>query len=161
MKVYFVFQGAEYDNEVRGGYLWAAKRTESGAPAPHHWQRLTKLRTGDIVLHGILQGVIAVSVVTRESYDWKRPGQDRIGWRVDCQGCLLKNFLFTMDYREQIIEYCSPLQYQPFNKNGKGNQGYLFEISRRLAMVLLRDIVAKNPDILTRLEGFQQALESV
>ena len=78
-----------------------------------------------------------------------------------CQGCLLKNFLLTMDYREQIVEYCSPLPYQPFNKHGKGNQGYLFEISRRLAMVLLRDIVANNPEVLTRIEGFQQALENV
>lgn len=159
--VYFVFQGKEYLKELKQWYLWAAHTTPTGGEAPHHWRRLAQLKPGDIVFHGVAQAVLAVSIVTSESYSWQRPDQDRLGWRVDCQGCILKNPVFIQAYHREIVEYCSALPYQPFNKHGKGNQGYLFDISRRLAKLFLKDIVENNPKIFDCLKDFQMVLEEI
>lgn len=159
--IYFVFQGQEYLKELKQWYLWAAHTTPTGGEAPHHWRRLAKLQPGDIVFHGVARAVFAVSLVTSASYSWQRPDQDRLGWRVDCQGCILSEPLLTLVYSKEIVEYCSALPYQPFNKHGKGNQGYLFDISRRLAKLFLKDIVENNPKIFERIEGFEKALQEI
>ena len=90
-KTYYVFQGVEYFNELGQGYLWAAKRNSSGGEAPFHWRNLTRLREGDVILHGVWQGVVCVSLVTKEHYDWVRDGETREGWRVDCRGYILSS----------------------------------------------------------------------
>lgn len=38
-------------------------------------------------------------------------------------------------------------KYSPFNKNGAGNQGYLFPLSNELAKLLLSEIKKNNGNI--------------
>ena len=160
--VYYVFQGAEYFNELGQGYLWAAKRNSTGGEAPFHWRNLTRLKEGDIILHGVWQGVVCVSLVTREHYDWVRPGESRVGWRVDCKGYLLKEHPVVLSgYREQIISYCSQFTHQPFNRNGTGNQGYLYELNMPLARLFLEDVMRNNPSILGEFPGFREAMKEL
>ena len=39
-------------------------------------------------------------------------------------------------------------EHAPFNKNGMGNQGYLFYIRKKLAQIFAEDILKNNPKII-------------
>lgn len=140
--VYFVFQGGAFNSEMRAGYIQAPLESAGGF-VPHHWERLAYLRAGDVILHCVGGVILAVSVVKGVSYQ----ATNHLGQkcrRVDCDYHIFKNSLNLDNYRSEIIHYCANRQYQPFNKNGTGNQGYLFDINKDLAVLFLRDIVNKN-----------------
>ena len=48
---FFVFQGNMYEEECRGGYIWAPIANKDGLSF-HHWDRLMDIRQGDIIFHG-------------------------------------------------------------------------------------------------------------
>ena len=48
---FFVFQGSMYEEECRGGYIWAPIANKDGLSF-HHWDRLMDIRQGDIIFHG-------------------------------------------------------------------------------------------------------------
>lgn len=48
---FFVFQGATFDRESHGGYIWAPIANRAGNSF-HHWDRLLDVRKGDIIFHG-------------------------------------------------------------------------------------------------------------
>jgi len=54
----------------------------------------------------------------------------------------IKNDL--LKYKKEIIKYCPNYEYQPFNKNGTGNQGYLFDICKEIAKLFISEIVMSN-----------------
>ena len=145
--VYFVFQNKEFRDEFASGVI-KAPYYDKGGFTPHHWLRLTNVKKGDVILHGVTECVLAISEAKGPCYDfYYRDG--RQGRMVDCEYHVLENPLVTDRYREEIIEYCSQYKYQPFNKNGDGNEGYLFDICHEVAKRFISDIVARNPSLAT------------
>lgn len=58
-RFYYVFQGVTYERELTRQYLSAPFVDK---PKIHHWERMSKVRPGDIILHGALHGyIVAVS----------------------------------------------------------------------------------------------------
>ena len=57
--------------------------------------------------------------------------------------------LFRSQYKNEIINSCSGYKYQPFDKNGNGRMGYLFDLNDELAGVFSRALVKENPTLLT------------
>lgn len=149
-RFYFVFQGASYEEECSEGYIYAPK---SGR---HHWERLAELDIGDFIFHAAKGRIFAVSVAEGKGYDYKRSDYSGMGRRVDCIYCMLDRPLDTSIFRNEILTYTN--QYSPFNKNGTGNQGYLFYINKILASIFLEEIMRTNPniaDIIKRLYEFK------
>lgn len=149
---FFVFQGATYDRESRGGYIWAPISNKSGNTF-HHWDRLLDVRPGDIILHGYDGYVQAVSTAIGACYDCNQPVElsseelwDEEGRRVDCDYIKIRNPIKTADFVEDIIRLCN-VKYAPFDRNGSGNMGYLFEIDRNLARIFLRASIGYNPHL--------------
>ena len=50
-------------------------------------------------------------------------------------------------YKDTIKEYCN-VKYAPFDKDGNGNMGYLFDIDPRLAAFFVQEIAKKNAGII-------------
>ncbi|HEX3016758.1 MAG TPA: hypothetical protein VHP31_02765 [Caproicibacter sp.] len=62
-------------------------------------------------------------------------GQD--GRRVDCDYIPIKNPVKTSMFLDDILRLCN-VKYSPFDRDGNGNMGYLYEIDRELARIFLR-----------------------
>lgn len=141
-KVYYVFQGKSYDNERRFGYIWAPANK-----GIHHWDRLKELKPGDIIFHGAYGAIQALSEVIKAPYYDTFPFNpiEGIGHKVDCRYYPLQYPIVTKSYCDEIKKYAG--YHTPFNKNGTGNQGYLFELNLRLAQYFLGVIVRYNPDV--------------
>lgn len=150
---FFVFQNSTFDRECQGGYLWAPVTNKTGDTF-HHWDRLLDVHPGDIILHGYNGYVQAVSIARAACYNCLQPKElrtedswDLDGRRVDSDYVMLQHPIKTADYVDDIVRLCNT-KYAPFNKNGTGNQGYLFEINRDMAKIFLRAAVAANPTLM-------------
>lgn len=149
---FYVFQGNTFDRESKGGYLWAPLCSKDGG-TPHHWTRMLDVQKGDIILHGCNAQVQAVSIARDKCYDCIQPSElrteelwEQAGRRIDCEYLVLDRSIRTADYVDDILRLCN-VKYAPFDKDGNGNMGYLYEINRELARIFLRGIVKANPQL--------------
>lgn len=152
--IFFCFQGKQFVHEVQGGYIFAGLD-----PSISHWARLKHVKEGDIIFHGGMQGILAISIVQGDCFIAKRPEEhylandkkDAEGLMVKTKYRLLKNPLIILEYRQEIIKLQGDHHGKgyPFNKNGKGNQGYLFNLNKNLAKFFVEEIVKINPSIIT------------
>lgn len=148
--VFFVFQGNTFERECEGGYIWAPVYDKSGSQ-PHHWARLEDIRKGDIILHGCDAHIKAISVARDICYSAAQPEElqsedlwEQNGRRVDCEYIRINNPIKTSQFREDIVRLCQA-KYSPFDKDGNGNMGYLYEINRELAKIFIKASIENNP----------------
>lgn len=148
--VFFVFQGNTFERECEGGYIWAPVYDKSGSQ-PHHWARLEDVRKGDIILHGCDAHIKAISMVKDSCYGAAQPEElqsedlwEQNGRRVDCEYIRINNPIKTSQFREDIVRLCQA-KYSPFDKDGNGNMGYLYEINRELAKIFIKASIENNP----------------
>lgn len=146
---FYVFQGNTYDRESRGGYIWAPISNKAGYTF-HHWDRLLDIREGDIILHGCNGYIQAVSTARGECYECAQPEElrqedmwDHNGRRVDCDYVIIKNPVKTSMFLDDILRL-SNVKYAPFDKDGNGNMGYLYELNRELARIFMRGSTKRN-----------------
>ena len=147
---FFVFQGSMYEEECRGGYIWAPVANKEGL-TQHHWDRLLDVWPGDVIFHGFDGYIQAISTARGECYDCIQPEELRSedlwepeGRRVDCEYIQIPHPIKTALVQDDILRF-SNVKYSPFNKYGTGNQGYLFELNKELARIFLRETVKRNP----------------
>jgi len=147
---FFVFQGSTFDRESRGGYIWAPVANRAGLSF-HHWDRLLDIRPGDIIFHGCDGFIQAISTARNECYDCHQPEELRSedlwepeGRRVDCEYILIKNPIKTTLVKDDILRLCN-VKYAPFDRDGNGNMGYLYELNRELARIFIKETVKRNP----------------
>ena len=150
---FFVFQGTTFDRESRHGYMWAPITNKEGQSF-HHWDRLLDVRKGDIILHGCDGHIQAISIAIDRCYESSQPKElvsedlwDMEGRRVDCDYTIITRPIKTANYVDEILKYCN-VKYAPFDKNGSGNMGYLYEINRNLARFFIKETANFNPYIL-------------
>lgn len=151
---YLVFQGDTYNEERTGQFIWAPKYTKDGRTM-HHWDRLMDVREGDVIFHcsdGYIQAISRVKAFFEESArpdhttgDWTNWEKD--GRRVDCDYHVLKTPIKHGAYKDKILEYCN-VKYAPFDKDGNGNMGYLFDLNQCLAAFFIQEIAKKNPKVI-------------
>ncbi len=147
---FYVFQGDTFNIESRGGFIWAPQLGYAGNRV-FHWENMKLVKIGDIILHGCDAKVVAVSTAVSDCYECERPKErdfedswNNEGWRVDLQYIVFENPIKTSDYVPEILEYCKA-KYSPFDRDGNGNLGYLYELNRELARVFLRAAIRSNP----------------
>ena len=141
IRVFWVFQNQTYLEESSEEYIFAAFH------GPHHWERLADVRQDDIIIHCYHAEVVAISRALDSAYSWKRY-DGLVGRRIDCEYHELVNGIRTAERKAQNIELCSGVLYQPFNKLGTGNEGYLYEMTSELRDYYLSEIVKYNSYIL-------------
>jgi conserved domain protein len=151
---YLVFQGDTYDEEMRGEFIWAPKFSKDGRTM-YHWDRLMDVREGDVIFHSADGLIQAISRAKGSCIDCPRPGQNSGEWlnwendgrEVQLDYYVLKAPLKHGDYKEKILEYCN-VKYAPFDKDGNGNMGYLYDLNADLAAFFIQEIAKRNPDVL-------------
>lgn len=147
---YLVFQGDTYEEERKGQFIWAPKYTKAGGTC-HHWDRLIEVRPGDIIFHCSNGYIRALSIVKDRCVDSARPDQTTGDWtqwekdgrRVDCEYYVLDVPIKHGEHKNVIREYCN-VKYAPFDKDGNGNMGYLFDLDRKLALYFLEVAAGDN-----------------
>lgn len=89
--IYFVFQGKSFDTECNGGYIWAPILNKVNDHM-HYWDRLIKLRSGDIILHSSNGYINAISEVCDKYFECEIPKEllkdviyNRKGRMVKCK----------------------------------------------------------------------------
>ena len=142
MKFFVVFQGDTYEEERDLSCLWAPKLDKRGGEQHHH-KRLLDINIGDRVIHLKDRKIMAISTAIRKAYDaecpreFKRQNFSSDGRMVDLELTELDDQINVNDIFDKIRDYL-PEKYSPFIKhNGKGNQGYLFEISANIFNIIL------------------------
>jgi hypothetical protein len=155
--IFWVFQGKEFLKELSQGYLLAPCK-DAGGKVPSHWAMLNNVNKGDIIFHGVAQGIIAVGIATSVCFETQIKTENRPGYQVNCKSFTIKNPLITKNYKKDILSTCSNYKYQPFDKNGNGRQGYLFDLNDRLAGIFARDICKKNPELLNQIPEISELL---
>lgn len=152
MSYYIVFQNKTYHEELAGGYLWAPKKTSSGKEI-FHWSNMTKVKKGDIIFSMYKRKLVSVNTAKDRCIDANRPTDldsinlwEKEGWIINTEYNVLKNPIAIDDYIEEILDLCQE-KYAPFTKQGKGSQGYLFEISNEMGKYLLELASNKNDNI--------------
>lgn len=143
MKCWLVMQGATFEEEFQGNFLWAPHHNEAGN-CMFYWSNMRRLRPGDIVLSYVNLHIRAISVVQRLPMDapkppsWKSkaPNWSNIGW----QAKLDYEKIDPIDLRPlwpTLVER-SQKKYSAFNtQRVSGNQGYLYELTPEAADVIL------------------------
>ncbi|MBR1757716.1 MAG: hypothetical protein IJ744_03175 [Lachnospiraceae bacterium] len=148
---FFVFQAGYFEDQAQGGFIWAPYFSAAGLSL-FYWDSLTNVREGDIIFHGSEGLIKGISRAKGSCYDRDNPYHEEIsvqypkGRAVNCEYTLLMNPIRTADFRDEIIKSCQ-VKYAPFNKNGDGNQGYLYDLDAKLASVFLKGIVEKNEEV--------------
>ena len=139
---FMVFQGK--------GYI-SAPYKDAGGKSPSHWTMLENVKPGDVIFHGLSQCISAISVATSQCFTSTMKNGITEVRRVNCSTILIKNTIATSECLDVILETCPKYKYQPFDKNGNGRQGYLFDINDKLAGAFTRVLVQKNPDLLRKI----------
>jgi len=157
---FFCFQGQEWQNELTKGYIFALSDGIS------HHERLRDVRKGDIIFHGSMQGILAISVAEGPYFMTEFPKchhmadklQNLQGLMVKTKYYILKHPIITSQYTEEIIKFQGNHDGKgyPFNKNGKGNEGYLFNFNINLARFFMKKILQNNQFLIN--EDFVQDL---
>lgn len=142
MNYFFVFQNKTFDEESKGGYLWAPKYGNSGRRVSH-WEKMKQVKNGDIIIHSYMKNIKAISIAKCDCYSANRPVEivdewNNDGWRVDTQYYFFKNCLITSDHMKKLREL-QPEVYAPFNIRGYGNTGYLFGATKGMFDYIMQE----------------------
>lgn len=144
-RYFFVFQNKSFEEEYKGGYLWAPQHGDNDRRVSH-WEKMKEVRKGDLIIHSYLKKIVAISIAKTDVYEANRPAElldqwDNSGWKVDSEYFKISNPIVTSEHMDKLMEL-QPDKDSPFNRNGSGNPGYLFAANREMAEYIINKTVS-------------------
>ena len=138
-RVWWVNQGASYDQESAGGYVWAPTETKGGTRLTHH-ENVADLHLGDRILHFAKGALRAVGTVVGSPLRRDRPEElPEDAWQRD--GYYAEVDYDPLDSPIELGEIPEEWRLEesggPFTRNGAVQQGYLFSLSEDLSTKLV------------------------
>lgn len=153
MRYFWVNQNKTYNIESKFEFLWAPIFNKCNRKE-FHWENMLNIMEGDIIFHYFNGKICNISIAKCACYDCNLPNEmhdfsnewEKKGRRVDSKYHTLNKPLYIKDgaYTDDILKLNKTLSHSPFNKNGKINQGYLFQLNEDLAKYLLDKIKENN-----------------
>ena len=149
---YLVFQKNAYKYERDGGYLWAPKR-DAGGRKKSFYDSLKAVQKGDLIFHSHNQKIVAISIAQTTYYEAQKPlgleksehnKWDNDGYKIDTNYFELNTPLGIKGYISSELFKLQP--ENPYNypfsgrDNGRGNSGYLYNISFEMSHFLMKEI---------------------
>lgn len=146
---WWVNQGATYNQERQGGYLWAPKRSKNGQILGHHAD-LARLQTGDVVFNYAKGAVRAVSVVVESVVEAPRPAELPEGpWQEE--GRLVEIEYHELSESIPLEEIPSEWRTNaggPFTAQGAVKQGYIYPLPTGFVAQMKEHFGSMLPDFL-------------
>lgn len=142
MAYWWVSQNKTYKQEQSGGYLWAPKVDPRGLHL-HHWDSMLEVKPGDVIFCFVNQHISKIAVATSAAIDKDMPGnfQNQETWQKNGNMILATYEDIPSPIGPTIIKNniapLLPEKYSPLNRNGTGNQGYLFSLNGRAGRLML------------------------
>lgn len=156
---FLAYQGRTWDWESKEQILCIHREYDRKVA---FWDIISELKVKDIILHCKGQLLVAVSRVTKEAYesDEDSYGENVKSLRLNSDYIVLRNPIYLQQYRDDIQQYDEDNEprLSPFNKHGKGNQGYIYPIDRDLAQAFIAEATRQNQDLLN-VEYIRELLE--
>lgn len=143
---FYVFQNKTYYEELREGCLFCSLSPEGKTIS--HWESISDVRKGDIIFHDVGGSIVAISEAQIEARKSIRPyvikgwEQDE-GRRLDTTYVFLRNQIESQTIKEELYQN-QPEKVAPFNKNGKGNEGYLFYFNEACAKLVFEAMLKRK-----------------
>jgi hypothetical protein len=133
MNYWWVNQGQSYQQERRGGYMWAP--IESLGRHLSHWDSMTQVHVGDRVIHYANTKVRAISAVTGAALDTLRPQELPGTWANDGRRvlCAYQDAVQPVGLDEIPLGWRQAEIGGPFRRDAKVNQGYLYPLTDEFA----------------------------
>ena len=138
MKYYIVFQERSGEN-----FLWAP--TKSSYFFFH--KNVQEVRKGDVIFINHNAQIVGYSEAITDPYENYNENTtwDPNGHRVDIKVTPLDLPFKMKDYKDKVLEYKNKVEkYFPYNIDGNGNQGYLYEITEEFADFIKAIILEKE-----------------
>jgi 5-methylcytosine-specific restriction enzyme B len=139
-RYWWVNQGKTWEQERRGGYLWAPTHAPNGQ-TKNFWTRMLDVREGDRIVSYVRGSVVAVSTAVADGYRAPRPAElpvalwAELGYRVDVEYRPLPRPI-ERDEISELWRFGS--KEEPFRRDGAVKQGYLFPISSSFFTELMK-----------------------
>ncbi|MCX7950921.1 MAG: hypothetical protein N2594_03110 [Clostridiales bacterium] len=162
MTYFIVFQNKTFEQESKGGFLWAPRSNKEGRRF-FHWDNMKEIKKGDLIFHSYRGKIAAISIAKTNCKEEDKPDalQNQIIWEkegyyAETEYILLDKTILTSQHLDKINEL-QPKGYSPFNNRG-GNTGYLFVSNEELSKYLLDEIIKVQTDrnIIDKLEEIKQ-----
>lgn len=135
--VWWVNQGATYDNERAGGYVWAPQATKKGAVLSH-WLAVSKLHVNDVIVHYANGAVRSLGRVVKKPKEAAKPAElESEPWESKGYYCAVE--YFDLDKPINLADIPVELRQgerPTFNKAGGVNQAYMHRLSPGFAAAL-------------------------
>ena len=140
---FFVFQNNSYQEEQKASCLFCSHSPDNHTVA--HWESIDEVRKGDIIFHECGNSIVAISEVQTEARDAIRPypykGRDPdSGRKIETMYVNLKTQVDPLNLKDALYP-AQPEKVAPFNKNGKGNEGYLFYFNEACTKIIIEGII--------------------
>jgi len=147
MNYWWVNQNKTWKQEIGGDYMWSPQLRADGKNLIYY-DNMKLVKKGDIVFSYYKKEIQAIGVVIREAYESTKPLEfgpsgddwDRKGWKVDMHYKAISFPLSPLDIFGEL-QPLLPEKHSPLISNGKGYQGYLFNISTEMAAFLFSKLV--------------------
>ncbi len=160
VKVFLVLQGANYEIEKEGGFIWAPQKAKNDKPPMFYWETLKQIDAGDILIHCLQGNVVAVSEamaqLTEEGWqghstapmpeNFTANRQEVDGWLVKCEYVELKDYLPLGLLRDVILKYKRD-KHSAFDKNGDLNAGYCYILEPEIADSIIEEMFHQQPTL--------------
>lgn len=158
-QVFFVTQGATYEIERDGGFLWAPQRKNNGKAPMFYWKNMTNVEAGNIILHYAQGNFRAISEVHAQLTEkgWQGYSEapmprslpdywENAGWLVQCGYVEFTRPIPLSTFTNVILKFRKQ-KYSAFDKNGSVNQGYLYLLEDEIADAVFRKALDNQPDL--------------
>lgn len=152
---WWVNQGSTFDEGRERGMLWAPQRSKSGR-ALFHWENVSRVRAGDVILHYADGAIRAVSLALSNGHEAPRMAGDGdvpdVGWQANVDLHALKTALPIVKIGRRLAAL--ELERGPVNRAGAVNPGYLFELPTPALTVIAAQLNAAGlpPGLAAKLE---------
>ena len=152
---WWVNQGSTFDEGRERGMLWAPQRSKSGR-ALFHWENVSRVRAGDVILHYVDGAIRAVSLALSNGHEAPRMAGDGdvpdVGWQANVDLHALKTALPIVKIGRRLAAL--ELERGPVNRAGAVNPGYLFELPTPALTVIAAQLNAGGlpPGLAAKLE---------
>ena len=143
-KFFYVFQNVSFTKEISANCLFCPH-----SPANHtfpFWESIGDVRKGDIIFHEFDKNVVAISEAQSEArdadkpYDLDKPEHGRV---LHTLYASLASQVPTINLKDELLP-AQPETLGPFNKNGAGKEGYLFNFNDECSKIIINGILKNS-----------------